>query len=592
MISKSVFEGCRLRPVYTIPLLLIAVFGGCGHGYTQIALSGAGGSGVSAGPQYYFSSSIGSDSNNCLTEQTPCQTISHANSLIYPDNATIAFLAGDTFTLTSALTLRGANSGRTQNALGAINLTSYGGTGVCNVIAGNNAGCATFQVSGSLTGAILVNSISNFAIRNIRLLGGTAAALGFETGYGIQYYNNSGTQSGVIIQNIETEDFSTGIYVQFKSGSLSNVSLLDNRVHGSILTSTDDKGIWVRFGVSNVTVQGNLVENIGGHASGAYSGGSGNGILFADGVDGALDQFNVTRNSGANITTCGGPVGNWAYDSTNITIQFNESYGNHPSSYTSGCDWDGFDLDAGVSNSVLQYNYSHGNFGSGYVAYMNAVGGHAWQNNAIRYNISENDSSSSSQGAVSFNGGPSSNSGVYNNTIYTHSTSASSASQAYCLNMFSTTTIVFANNICYNDNGNIFVYTNGTAAVLNGNDYYRAGRVPSVSWVWGSGAGRTLYSSFAAYQTGSGQDANGVITNPSLTSVGSGGTCYSSGTPIGPQPCPRNYVLQPGSAMIGAGLNLTQAPYSLSVGTRDYYGNAIPHGVGSGYNIGSDGGNP
>jgi hypothetical protein len=581
-----------VKLVYTSLLLLIAVFGGCRPGYTQITLSGDGAGGVSAGPQYYFSSSIGSDSNNCLTVQTPCQTISRANSLTYPNNATIAFLASDTFTLTSALTLQGANSGKTKNALGAVNVTSYGGSGICNVIAGSNAGCATFQVSGSLAGAIFVNSISDFTIQNIRLRGGTAAALGFETGYGIQYYNNKGTQSGVTIQNIETEDFSTGIYVQFNSGSLSNVSLLNNRVHGSTLASTDDKGIWVRFGASNVTVQGNLVENMGGHATGAYAGGSGNGILFADGVNGALDQFNVTRNSGANITTCGGSVGNWAYDSNNITIQFNESYGNQPSSYASGCDWDGFDLDAGVSNSVLQYNYSHGNYGSGYVAYMNAVGGHSWQNNAIRYNISENDSSSSNQGAVSFNGSPSSNSGVYNNTIYTHSTSAGSAIQAYCLNMFSTTTIVFANNICYNDNGNIFIYTNSTAAVLNGNDYYRTGTVPFASWVWGAGADRTLYSSFATYQSGSGQDANSVITNPSLSSAGSGGTCYSSDAPLGRQPCPGSYVLRLGSAMIGAGLNLTRAPYSLSVGTRDYYGNAIPHGVGSGYNIGGDGGNP
>ena len=44
--------------------------------------------------------------------------------------------------------------------------------------------------------------------------------------------------------------------------------------------------------------------------------------------------------------------------------------------------------------------------------------------------------------------------------------------------------------------------------------------------------------------------------------------------------------------MIGIGIDLTQPPYSLNVGTRDYYGNTIPHGVGTGFNIGADGGNP
>jgi hypothetical protein len=41
--------------------------------------------------------------------------------------------------------------------------------------------------------------------------------------------------------------------------------------------------------------------------------------------------------------------------------------------------------------------------------------------------------------------------------------------------------------------------------------------------------------------------------------------------------------------MIGVGLDLTAPPYNLNVGTQDFYGNAIPHTKGSGYNIGADG---
>ena len=54
-------------------------------------------------------------------------------------------------------------------------------------------------------------------------------------------------------------------------------------------------------------------------------------------------------------------------------------------------------------------------------------------------------------------------------------------------------------------------------------------------------------------------------------------------------PCLKNYELQTGSTLIGTGLELTQAPYSLTLPTADYFMNAIPNGVGTGFNYGSDG---
>ena len=70
-----------------------------------------------------------------------------------------------------------------------------------------------------------------------------------------------------------------------------------------------------------------------------------------------------------------------------------------------------------------------------------------------------------------------------------------------------------------------------------------------------------------------------------------GGTCYTSGIPVQPGtiPCPVGYQLPTGNALLATGLDLTQAPYSLTLPTQDFYGNAIPHTKGSGYNIGADG---
>src|SRR5690348_14841005 len=82
-----------------------------------------------------------------------------------------------------------------------------------------------------------------------------------------------------------------------------------------------------------------------------------------------------------------------------------------------------------------------------------------------------------------------------------------------------------------------------------------------------------------------------TLTAYPVANAGTGGTCSWSPPPAnGPQPCPAGYQLPTGSAAIGAGVNLTQSPYNLSVVTRDYYGNTIPHTAGSGYNMGADGG--
>ena len=55
-------------------------------------------------------------------------------------------------------------------------------------------------------------------------------------------------------------------------------------------------------------------------------------------------------------------------------------------------DGDGFDLDGGVTNSVIQYCYSHDNDGPGLMLYGYTDAGVAtWNNNTIRYCVSQND---------------------------------------------------------------------------------------------------------------------------------------------------------------------------------------------------------
>jgi hypothetical protein len=561
--------------------------------------------GVSAGVKYYFSSSTGSDANNCLSEKTACASISKVNALSYHGGDTIAFRAGDTWTLTDeSVNFLGANSGQGRqnvfsSASARMSIATYG-DGNCAPIAGIASGCATFKLdqNSPLTVGIELANLSNVLLHNVVVLGGTPKVMGFQSGSGIDVKNNAGAGSGITVQNVEVEDFATLIYIAKLGGSLSKVSILDNYLAGTSPAQTVDNGIWLRFGVTDSTIQGNLVENIGAHdssAKGFYPGGTGNGILIADGASYITDQFNVTRVIGANYNACGGPVGNWTYHSNNIIIQFNESYFVEPFPYRGGCDWDGFDLDAGVSHSVEQFNYSHDNFGSGYGNYIANAGAQKWEYNTVRFNISRNDNANnkSAMGAIYVGGSTNltTHSAIYDNTIASNWDEFSSG---YCLNVDHDNDIIFASNICYN-NGR-----QGKAKLLNfqvdapsmklvNNDYWRVNGGPgNPIWIW-HGAN---YGTLDAYRGATAQDNDSLTSDPGFASPDEGGTCLSPGAQAMQSHCPGGYLLKPDSALIGRGRDLTRPPYGLNVGPKDFYGNTIPHSVGSGYNIGAYGGSP
>jgi hypothetical protein len=113
--------------------------------------------------------------------------------------------------------------------------------------------------------------------------------------------------------------------------------------------------------------------------------GTGNGILLGS-IDGGIIERCKAYNNGANNDYVDGPVGIMVYDSRNVVIQNNESYGNK----TLINDGNGFALDRNTSNSVLQNNWSHDNDGVGLYVAQNA---HLSYNfgNKVRYNLSERD---------------------------------------------------------------------------------------------------------------------------------------------------------------------------------------------------------
>ena len=474
---------------------------------------GSGGGGGGGGNQYYVAAG-GSDGNNGTSTSTPWQTISHVNSELgsIPSGATVAFNGGDTF------------SGNLVLAQ-PVTINSYG-TGQAIISSGNSASCVS------------MTNISNVTVNNINCTGGGNTS---NTTYGIEIYNTSSSQlTGPTITNNTVSGYgNSGIWMQQSNtgGSFINTLISGNTVHDVTGNYTGGDGssciqitnpAWTNplvVGYYNGTVEGNLVYNCTG-ASGA-SNWTGSGIAVF-GASNFTVQFNVAHNNGG---TGFGATGIWTAVSTGITIQYNESY----DTATTGSDGDGYDMDGDTTNSFTQYNYSHNNYGDGYLLWTGTFGAGGHNNNTVRFNISENDGTGGANGSGGFvtqKNGPATDY-VYNNTFY--------STQAYCGYVGGNATFFIANNIFYCTNQ--FGTVSAGNAIWNGNDFY--GGVSTVG-------------------------SNALTSDPGFTSPGGGGTCYSSGTPAGPQPCPSAYQ----STLTTGGQNLNSL-YGINVGSTDYYGNSI-----------------
>jgi hypothetical protein len=114
---------------------------------------------------------------------------------------------------------------------------------------------------------------------------------------------------------------------------------------------------------------------------------SGSGIVLG-GVKWGVIEHSEVYDSGAlsDASETGGPVGIWAWNSDQVTIQFCKSHG---MASANNADGGGFDLDGATTNSVLQYNVSWDNHGYGYQLYDFFWGPH--QNNTVQYNVTIGD---------------------------------------------------------------------------------------------------------------------------------------------------------------------------------------------------------
>ena len=381
----------------------------------------------------YYISQAGNDANDGRSLLTPWLSINKVNSGLFNGGDTINLRGGDVFQGCVAFNAVNVVSSQSASPIRVLNYGSGAAT-----LASNCPGKIKAPNLGPRSAALTIDGISGFDWNGPAIRGSDPTT---PTQYGVVIENESSAVpasnitvensdiSGFMVPTTATADSSAEVLVLGYSlrgacGPLTNVRILNNKLHGATVMSNDDSGI-TGYGcgqnITNALYQGNQIYFMGGRTT-APNGTSGNGMILNN-VNGGIEQYNVVSDNGSNTTNCGGPGGIWTYASNNILIQFNEVYRMQPlPAFKSGCDWAAFDLDANVTNSIVQYNYSHDNAGPALLAY---TGGSIanWYNNVFRFNISQNDNTLILDGGGSIALNPASSLYVYNNTIYRSGTS-------------------------------------------------------------------------------------------------------------------------------------------------------------------------
>lgn len=341
----------------------------------------------SCGEHGYYVSSSGDDSNPG-TQSEPFRTIARVNGLKLKPGGSVFFEGGNTFEGT--LDLRAEGTGQDS-----IVISSFGD--VPATIDGRN-------------GEAIIIRGAYFSIRDIKVKG-AGRKTGNKTN-GISLID----AAFATVKNVHTEGFQKSGLDLYNCHDVvvRDVMAVDNGFSGINVSGSD------KSKSGNILIQDCHAENNAGDPT-ALGNHSGNGILVAMSDSVVIDHCTATNNGWDMPRIGNGPVGIWAFETNNLTIQYCISYRNKTPKGAK--DGGGFDFDGGVTNSVLQYCLSYENDGAGYGLFQ-YDGASPWNNNVVRYCISINDAKSTegSGGIFVWNGSVDSaklsNCYVHNNLVY------------------------------------------------------------------------------------------------------------------------------------------------------------------------------
>jgi hypothetical protein len=463
---------------------------------------------ASAGATTYYVSPAGSDRGPGTSTRHPWRTLARVDKRHLRPGDRLLLRGGAVFSGTLRVVVDGKGSARRPVLVG-----SYGG-GRATIDAGRGSGVEILD-----SGGVRIDGL---------ILDGSGASS--NTGSGVLALNNL---PGAVklhmlrIEHVQAGGFGfAGIAVYGKPADRSqsgyeNVTISDcaasnNRFYGVYVDGAEDPST-SSYANSDVTIRGCLATDNLGDSDYPQSH-SGDGIFLGDVTGGLIDGSIAHGNGTLNSCEGCGPVGIWAANAHNVTIEHSESYEN--AAGPGGHDGDGFDLDGGSTNCVLQYNYSHENDGSGFVIYGYAGAPHRESANTIRFNVSRNDARRGGYPAILLagEGQAATESAVYNNSVYLEPPVGGMPSAVEVLGEVGGR--IF-NNLLVTSDGLPLVSVPSPRSGLSfqGNDYWSSGAPLEVSY-----AG-TSYSSIASWSAATGQESvsgasAATSIEPGLTSAG------------------------------------------------------------------------
>ncbi len=510
------------------------------------------------------------------------------NSLNLEPGDQLLFAAGETFG--GPLLLDAADSGAAGSP---VLIGSYDSTPEVPTLA------TIFNASGS--GIVGVN-VQYITIDGLRVDGGNYAT--HAGGDGVSFANTIAGNTklaGLTLQNLEVSNFGASVTTPKRGPAVasggwgirvggtvdksgySGVLIEDVSVHHNERGGIEIYGAWnassTHYANANVTIRRATVNDNYG-IPGFTAKHTGSGIILSDTRVGLIEQSVASYNGKFNAAV-GGPVGIWAWDADQITIQHNVSHHNQTGSTADG---GGFDLDGGVTNSVMQYNLSHDNDGAGYGLFQFS-GARPFANNAVRFNISSNDGRRNGYGGITlWNGGSGlTNTEIHNNTIHM-STAATGTPRAIYIQS-PTTNVRFRNNILQTMAGvrTLEIVGRHTGLVFQGNAYYAGGGSLSIRDF------TTNYTTLDSWRNKTGQEKlNGVNTgyvgNPGLSSVVTP-TLNNASTLLNDLRSMTSFRLSDSSPVRNAGVTISGPYYGPALTGLDFFGEPAPEG---GWAIGAD----
>ena len=505
----------------------------------------------------YYVSPDGDDDFDGLSPGRAWKSLTHAD--------TIAFRPGDRLLLRGGAHFTGSirfDANDAGDATHPVTIGSYGD------------GRATIAPAGR--SGIVIYDTAGVEIHDVAIAGDSAA---YAQAAGIKLYSDlpGGRKlEHLTVSGVDVTGFLYGIEVGGGNGATGfrDVAVSDARLHGN-----RDAGMFTygptfndaspTYAHENVSVDNvEAFDNPGNSAEHIRV--TGSGIVLGS-VRGGMVSHSTAHDNGAKCDSESGPVGIWAYDSTNIIIEHSISYHNRTAGRTDG---GGFDFDQNVTSSVMQYNLSYENDGPGYMLFgkdLRHVGVTA------RFNISNDDARKSvSYGGISVLG-KIQDVQVYQNTVLTHA-HGSVRSPALLLSGLLRGVSV-RNNIFMAVDSQLLVARNNFASsqvMLQGNDLYSMSRPWRVTW------GSSAFSSFSTWRSATGQEHadsgdTGLSVNP--------GFVNTAAQKVAGLARARGFAVRPDSPVVGAGVDLRVLGVDLGAG--DYFGSALsgPPTIGAAYPV-------